>query len=120
MDMLAYFLGRLAGGGTGGAGGTSYKSITYNDDDTITLIGTDDVTHTMACIYVDGALTSVNYDGTEIAIGYENNKLIVGNTVIDLSYGPYTQPKMVEYTTSATMVSPTISGFTSILVKESE
>lgn len=28
--------------------------------------------------------------------------------------------KMVEYTTSATMVSPTISGSTSILVKESE
>lgn len=87
MNMLAYFLGRLAGGG---AGGTSYKSITYNNDDTITLIGTDDTEHTMVCAYEDENLVSVIYDGTEIVIGYDGDKLIVGNTVVDLDGYWYT------------------------------
>ena len=32
-------------------GGVSYTSIVYNDDDTITLIDTDGITHTMVCTY---------------------------------------------------------------------
>lgn len=67
-----------------GGNGTEYTSIVYNDDDTITLFDTDGTEHTMVCTYEDGVLTSVTYDDKQIAIVYEDNKLIVGNTVVDL------------------------------------
>jgi hypothetical protein len=66
-------------------GGVSYTSIVYNDDDTITLIDKDGITHTMVCTYEDDKLIGVNYDGKAINIGYENNKMYVGKTEINLS-----------------------------------
>jgi len=87
MDMLSYFLGRLAEGSTGGTGGISYKSITYNNDDTITLIDTDDTEHTMACTYdAAGVLVGLTYDGEAVELSYEGDNLVgVGGTTIDLT-----------------------------------
>lgn len=121
MDFFSILLERIISPSTGGdSGGANYTSIVYNNDNTITLLDKDGTTHTMVCTYEDENLASVTYDGKEIAIGYEGDKLIVGNTMVDLSYVPYTQPKVIEYTTKATMVSPTINGSTVLTVKESE
>jgi hypothetical protein len=69
-----------------GGSGVSYTSITYNDDDTVTLIGTDGTEHTMVCTYEGEKLASVTYDDKQIAIGYEGEDLKnVGNTVVDLN-----------------------------------
>ena len=90
MDMLSYFLGRLAEGGTGGGGGVTYTSIVYNTDNTITLTDTDGVVHTMVCTY-DGAgkLVSASYDNDGISLTYEGDVLVkVGGTAVDVGNAP--------------------------------
>jgi translation elongation factor P/translation initiation factor 5A len=68
-----------------GGGGVEYTDIIYNEDNSITLTDRDGTEHTMVGTYEGEKLASATYDGKEIAIGYEDNKLIVGNTVVDLS-----------------------------------
>jgi hypothetical protein len=69
-----------------GGDAVRYKSIVYNDDDTITLIDTDGVTHTMVCVYEDDKLSSVTYDGKEIGLHYTDDALdMIGKTEVDLS-----------------------------------
>lgn len=64
----------------------AYKSITYNKDNTITLIDTDDIEHTMECVYTDGVLTEITYDRQPTSIKYEDGALVkIGGTSIDLS-----------------------------------
>jgi hypothetical protein len=64
----------------------AYKSITYNEDDTITLIDSEDIEHTMECTYVDGILTKITYDGQTTSIQYEDGALVkIGSTAIDLN-----------------------------------
>ena len=64
----------------------AYKSITYNKDHTITLIDSDDVEHTMECIYTDGVLTDITYDGRPTSLTYEDGVLTkIGSTTIDLN-----------------------------------
>lgn len=64
----------------------AYKSITYNKDHTITLIDADDVEHTMECIYTDGVLTDITYDGRPTSLTYEDGVLTkIGSTTIDLN-----------------------------------
>jgi hypothetical protein len=67
----------------------NYKSITYNDDNTITLIDTDDVEHTMECIYTDGKLTYITFDGQKIKLDFDGDKLIgIDNKEINLESAP--------------------------------
>lgn len=71
-------------------GGANYTSITYNNDDTITLIDKDGTEHTIICEYDDDRkLIGVTYDGKEIVIGYDSNDRLnkVGETVV--GYEPF-------------------------------
>lgn len=89
MDMLSYFLGRLAEGGAGGSGGATYTNIVYNNDDTITLTDTDGVVHTMSCTYEDGKLIGVTYDGKAVDLTYNGDALVkVGKTAVDVANAP--------------------------------
>ena len=91
MDMLLYFLGRLANGGTGGGGGTEYTSIVYNTDNTVTLTDKDGVIHTMSCTYADGKLIGVTYDGKAVDLTYNGDALVkVGKTSVDVANAPAT------------------------------
>ena len=76
--------------GSGGGGDcVQYKSITYNADNTIILIDSDDVEHIMSCVYEDGKITSITLDDEEIKLSYDGDDLIaVENTAIDLSNAP--------------------------------
>lgn len=66
-----------------------YKSITYNEDDTITLIDQNDVEHTIVCTYDGGKIVKVTYDGAKLELEYNKNKLVqVGDTEIDLEKFP--------------------------------
>ena len=66
-----------------------YKSITYNTDNTITLIDSEDVEHTMSCTYEDGKITSITLDNEEIKLSYDGDSLIaIEDTVMDLSKTP--------------------------------
>lgn len=86
--------------GDGGIGeSTEYKSITYNDDDTITLIGKDDSEHTMVCTYEGKKLVGVKYDGKAIRLGYKNDALnSVGTTAVDLSNAKTSGVSSVDHT----------------------
>lgn len=89
MDMLPYFLGRIAEGGTGGGGGVTYTSIVYNTDNTVTLTDKDGAIHTMSCTYADGKLIGVTYDGKAVDLTYNGDVLVkVGNTAVDIGNAP--------------------------------
>lgn len=89
MDMLSYFLGRLAEGGTGGSGGITYTNIVYNTDNTITLTDTNGAVHTMSCTYEDGKLIGATYDGKAVDLTYNGDALIkVGKTSVDVANIP--------------------------------
>jgi hypothetical protein len=61
-----------------------YKSITYNKDNTITLIDNNDIEHTISCIYEDEKIVSIVLDSEEIKLSYDGDKLItVEDTVVN-------------------------------------
>ena len=79
--MTAYFLGRLAGGSTGGSGGNNgpvYTDLVYNNDGSITLKDDEGQEHVMECEYVDGRLEKVKIDENILDAVYEEgtDKLI--------------------------------------------
>jgi hypothetical protein len=81
MDMLAYFLGRLAGGGTGGSGGSNgpiYTDLEYKEDGTFTFTDEEGNKHTAECEYVDGRLEKIVFGGVTMDAVYEEgtDKLI--------------------------------------------
>lgn len=76
-----------SGGSTGES--VAYKSITYNEDNTITLIDSDDVEHTMSCVYEEDKITSITYDSKVINLTYDNDTLVsINNTEINLDEAP--------------------------------
>ena len=86
-------------------GGASYTSITYNADNTITLIDKDGITHTMVCTYEDDRLISVTYDGKAIDLVYEGDVLkSVGKTDVDLSNAPQTTETTIKADSSVVSV----------------
>ena len=90
MDMLSYFLGRLAGGGPSGSNGPIYSDLVYNDDGSITLTDNEGQEHIMECEYVDGRLEKVKIDGNVLDAIYEEDtdKLIkLGD--INIEVGDY-------------------------------
>ena len=70
--------------------GKNYKSITYNDDNTITLVDEKDIEHVMICKYNDeGKLIEVTYDDVPAEITYSDEEMVaIVNTAIDLSLAP--------------------------------
>lgn len=66
-----------------------YKSITYNEDNTITLIDKDNIVHTMSCVYQDGKIISLTYDGKNMSLTYDNDTLLsINNTNVNLAEAP--------------------------------
>jgi hypothetical protein len=79
--------------------GVQYTSIIYKEDDTIELLDTDGVTHTMVCEYEDDKLKSVTYDGKEIKLHYTDDALdMVGKTEVNLSNAKTSGVATVDYT----------------------
>lgn len=69
---------------TGSGESVVYKSITYNADNTVTLVDDKDVEHIMTCNYEDAKITSVILNEEEIALNYDGDKLIaVEDTVVN-------------------------------------
>lgn len=80
-----------AGKAQGGGDSIEYSSITYNEDDTITLIETNGTVHTMTCEYEDGKLVSLKYGDKAIDLTYDNDVLIgVDDMAVDVSKAPAT------------------------------
>jgi hypothetical protein len=78
-----------------------YKSITYNKDNTITLIDKNDVIHSMSCTYENNKMISITYDGRMINLSYDDNDALIGigNKEINLKNAP-TQPEVIQKLTS--------------------
>ena len=73
-------------GGDDSGGGIQYTSVTFNDDDTISLVDSEGNPHTMSCIYEGDRLKTVTYDGSEVSLTYTGENLTkIGSTEIDLS-----------------------------------
>ncbi len=76
----------MQGIGDVSSGGSQYTSIVYNEDNTVTLIDTGGVEHTMICEYTDGKLVTVSYDGKSVELTYDGDVLVnVGGTDIKLN-----------------------------------
>lgn len=93
MDMLAYFLGRLAGGGGAGSGRSpiEYTKVEYGENDTIKLYDEDNNEHVLQCAYDDnGKLISITFeDGETISMNYTDDVInSVGNIEIDVANAP--------------------------------
>lgn len=66
-----------------------YKSITYNEDDTITLIDQNDVEHIIVCTYESGKMVKVTYDGAKLDLDFDGVPLIqISETEIDITNAP--------------------------------
>ena len=69
-----------------------YKSIVYNEDNTITLIDNEDVEHTVSCIYEDDAIVAITLDNKIINLNYNDDGLVsVEGTATDLNNAPITK-----------------------------
>lgn len=66
-----------------------YKNITYNDDNTMTLVDGDGIEHTISCVYDDGKITGITCDNKLITVAYDNDQLVSVNGVnIDIGNVP--------------------------------
>lgn len=92
MDMLAYFLGRLARGGGAGSGRSpfEYTKVEYGDNDTIKLYDEDNNEHVLQCAYDNGKLISITFeDGETISMNYTDDVInSVGDIEIDVANAP--------------------------------
>ena len=68
----------------------AYKSITYNDDNTITLIDNDNTVHTMSYSYEDSKISQVLYDDEEFELSYNNDNITKVQST-DMNFGGITQ-----------------------------
>lgn len=70
-----------------GGGGITYTDIVANEDDTLTLIDIEGVSHTLIPTYDDnGAITAVTMDGIAADLTYTDNALVaIGNTTTDFN-----------------------------------
>jgi hypothetical protein len=74
-----------------GGDGVEYSSITYNEDNTITLIQTNGTIRTMTCEYEDGKLVSLKYGDKVIDLTYDNDILVgIDDMAVDVSKAPAT------------------------------
>jgi hypothetical protein len=84
-----------------------YKSITYNEDNTITLIDNDDIEHTISCLYEDEKIVSIALDSEEIKLSYDGDNLIAAeDTMINLNNMPI--PKAVGISIQSGEFQPTV------------
>lgn len=87
-----------------------YKSVTYNNDNSITLIDNNDIVHTMICTYGGGMLSSISFDGQEMNFNYNGESSIsIENAHLNLENVPLlnTTPSHTStQTSSVEVISP--------------
>lgn len=67
----------------------SYKSIEYNEDNTITLIDHEDVAHTITPTYDIGKVSSVKFDDKVIDLVFDGDQITsIDNKVVNIGYAP--------------------------------
>lgn len=87
-----------------------YKSIEYNEDNTIALIDNNDVEHIMVCNYEDGKITSITFDNEEVKLSYDGDDLIaVENTMMNLNNVPKTSRLTTKGGCNVNVVYPIVS-----------
>lgn len=70
----------------GDGNSVNYVKVIWNEDDTISFVDTDGITHLMDCKYEDDKITEVIYNNEKIGINYKNDDLIlINDTEIDLN-----------------------------------
>ena len=73
-------------GGDDSGGGIQYTSVTFNDDDTISLVDSEGNPHTMSYTYENDKLKTITYDGADVPVEYVEELLSkVGGTDIILA-----------------------------------
>ena len=76
----------IVGGGNDSGGGIQYTSVTFNDDDTISLVDSEGNTHAMSYAYENDKLKTITYDGADVPVEYVEELLSkVGGTDIILA-----------------------------------
>lgn len=66
-----------------------YKSVTYNNDNSITLIDQNDIIHTLVCVYEEGKLISLSLDGQELDFSYnEDGTLNIEGSELNFENAP--------------------------------
>lgn len=71
------------------ATGIIYKTITYNEDGSITLIDNNDIQHTINCVYNGSKLSCIKYDGRIINLKYDGDTLThINNKQINFDFAP--------------------------------
>lgn len=87
-DLFTYLLAKQnAGGGGGSAGGINFKSVSINDNNTITVVDIKDNSHILTPTYNgEGIITSIIYDDINIPLVYdsEGNLIKIGDSNIDV------------------------------------
>ena len=67
----------------------TYKSIEYNDDDTITLIDHDDVVHTITPTYDIGKVKSVLFDDKVVNLTFDGENIAtIDNKIVNIENAP--------------------------------
>jgi hypothetical protein len=89
----------------GGGDSIHYKSITYNEDNTITLIDNDNVEHTINYLYENGNIKSVSYDNEDIPLNYKgDNTVEIGGTITNLFVDEMLSQISFDFTTNTETV----------------
>jgi hypothetical protein len=67
----------------------SYKSIEYNEDNTITLIDHEDVVHTITPTYDIGKVSSIKFDDKVIDLVFDGDQITsIDNKVVNIENAP--------------------------------
>ena len=90
MDMLAYFLGRLAGGGAAGSGiVTSYKKVEYQEEDKVIFTDEEGNSYEMRCTYEDGKIKTITFQEETYIMNYDEDVLVsIGDIETNLTLAP--------------------------------
>lgn len=90
MDMLAYFLGRLAGGGGAGSGTvTSYKKVEYQEEDKVIFTDEEGNSYEMRCTYEDGKIKTITFQEETYIMNYDEDVLVsIGDIETNLTLAP--------------------------------
>lgn len=90
MDMLAYFLGRLArGGGVGSGTVTPYKKVEYQEEDKVIFTDEEGNSYEMRCTYEDGKIKTITFQEETYIMNYDEDMLVsIGDIETNLTLAP--------------------------------
>ena len=72
---------------TGGGKDVKFKSITYNEDNSITIVDNDNKTYTVSCVYENGKIVSIALDDEEVILSYDGDELVgINDSKVDFEH----------------------------------